>query len=388
MFSSQSSGAVNAAVNGAVNAVANVASGAANAATNAANNIFKSVNDAANNAAAVANNAAQNIPLFNSLIPIGNSPSGPSANNKPANNVANKPANASANAAANKANNRPANTNFFGNNQPNASKNNVNLGSNLRANSGSWFNPLYIFGIIVVIFLILFSVFNTQIKQGYEYISASIKKALNYPVDPDVISSVQPIMGVDQVTIAPEAPQDMTPSQKAMPEPSQQSIVERILPPSDHEVFNVAQNKFTYYDAEPLCKALGAELATYEQVKDAWGNGADWCNYGWVKGQMAIYPTQKETYDKLQSGPADERNACGTVGINGGYFDNPEFKYGVNCYGNKPSQSAHDQQELMAQGKAPKSPDTLKVDKMVAEYKNVADSLFVKPFNDEKWESN
>jgi hypothetical protein len=384
MFSSQSSGAVNAAVN----AVANVASGAANAATNAANNIFKSVNDAANNAAVVANNAAQNIPLFNSLIPIGNSPSGPSANNKPANNAANKPANALANAPANKANNRPANTNFFGSNQPNASKNNVNLGSNSRANSGSWFNPLYIFGVIVVIFLILFSVFNTQIKQGYEYVSASIKKALNYPVNPDVIAPVQPIMPVEQVTVTPEAPQDMTPSQKGMARPSHHSIVERILPPSGQEVFNVAQNKFTYYDAEPLCKALGAELATYEQVKDAWGNGADWCNYGWVKGQMAIYPTQKETYDKLQSGPADERGACGTVGINGGYFDNPEFKYGVNCYGNKPSQSAHDQQELMSQGKAPKSPDTLKVDKMVAEYKNEADSLFVKPFSNEKWASS
>jgi len=256
------------------------------------------------------------------------------------------------------------------------------------ANSGSWFNPLYIFGVIVIIFLILFSVFNTQIKQGYEYVSASIKKALNYPVNPDVIAPVQPIMPVEQVTVAPEAPQDMTPSQKAMPQPSHHSIVEKILPASGQEVFNVAQNKFTYYDAEPLCKALGAELATYEQVKDAWGNGADWCNYGWVKGQMAIYPTQKETYEKLQSGPADERGACGTVGINGGYFDNPEFKYGVNCYGKKPPQSAHDQQELMSEGKAPKSPDTLKVDKMVAEYKNEADSLFVKPFSNEKWASS
>jgi hypothetical protein len=154
-------------------------------------------------------------------------------------------------------------------------------------------------------------------------------------------------------------------------------------------VFNVSQNKFTYYDAEPLCNALGAELATYEQVKKAWNNGADWCNYGWVKGQMAVYPTQKQTYDKLQMGPADQRGACGTVGINGGYFDNPEFKYGVNCYGNKPSQSSHDEAMLMSQGKAPKTPATLKVDALRAEYINQADSMFVRPFNDSAWlESN
>jgi archaellum component FlaG (FlaF/FlaG flagellin family) len=54
--------------------------------------------------------------------------------------------------------------------------------------------------------------------------------------------------------------------------------------PGKKEVFNIADNKYTYSDAEPLCKAFGAELATYDQVKEAWNNGADWCNYGWVKG--------------------------------------------------------------------------------------------------------
>ena len=378
------SGAVNAAVNATVNAVntattgaANAVTNAANAATNAANDLFKTVNTAANNAA---NAVSQNIPLFNSLIPIGNSSSGPAAN-KPANNVpANKPAN---NVPANKpANNVPANkpANAAASAVAAAATNTV---ANLTNSKGSsWLSPLYMFGAVVILFLILFSVFNTQIKNGYEYIAASIKKSMGLYVNPDIIAPVQTTVGVPQVTVTPQAPQDMTPTQQGVP--SSHSIVERILPPSG-EVFNVAQNKFTYYDAEPLCKALGAELATYEQVKDAWGNGADWCNYGWVKGQMAIYPTQKGTYDKLQSGPADQRGACGTVGINGGYFDNPEFKYGVNCYGQKPSQSAHDQQELMSEGKAPRSPETLKVDKMVADFKDEADSLFVKPLNDQKW---
>ena len=225
---------------------------------------------------------------------------------------------------------------------------------------------------------------------GYQYIEVNIRRVLNMTVPPEVSAAVSPTIR-DQdnsdVTTGAEAPQDITPNEAGVHQNSAQAIVEKILPPGGNEVFNVSQNKFTYYDAEPLCNALGAELATYEQVKDAWSNGADWCNYGWVKGQMAVYPTQKQTYEKLQMGPADQRGACGVVGINGGYFDNPEFKYGVNCYGNKPSQTAHDEAMLMSQGKAPKTPETLKIDALTAEYKDQADALFVRPFNEQKWDS-
>jgi len=40
---------------------------------------------------------------------------------------------------------------------------------------------------------------------------------------------------------------------------------------------------------------------------------------------------------------------------------------------------------LMAEGKAPKSPETLKIDQMVREFESEKDSLFVKPFNNEQW---
>jgi hypothetical protein len=246
--------------------------------------------------------------------------------------------------------------------------------------------PLSIFAGLVVVFLVAFSFFNAQIKQGYEYVTSSFQQTMGLNTQPAVRAPVIPIQGtVTEVTAAPVPPQNITPSQAAQ---AHHSIVEKILPPSGGgEVFNISKNKFTYYDAQPLCKALGAELATYEQVKDAWGKGADWCNYGWVKGQMAVYPTQKDTYEKLQAGPDDQRMACGTTGINGGYFDNPDMLYGVNCYGKKPAQSAHDEDRLMDEGKIPKSPETLKVDQMVNEFKKEADSLFVKPFNDQKWYS-
>ena len=346
------SGAVAAIANaaaGAANAVVAAATGAVNAATNAANSMFTNITPK--------NNSKNS--SFNSLIPLGNS--SPSQIN------------------SNKANNRGNNAVGVSNAPPTFG----NFSTNSVASS-PWIYPLSIFAGLIVLFLIIFAVFNRQIKQGYEYITSSFQQSMGLNPQPAVMAPIIPVQGtVKEITVAPMPPQMETPSQhKAM----HNTIVEKVLPSSgSNEVYNVSQNKFTYYDAEPLCKALGAELATYEQVKDAWGKGADWCNYGWVKGQMAIYPTQKETYDKLQSGPEDQRMACGTAGINGGYFENPEMQYGVNCYGSKPSQSAHDEAQLMDEGKIPKSPETLKVDQMMNEFKTQKDSLYMKPFNDDKW---
>jgi hypothetical protein len=370
-------------VAGAVNAITNAAAGAAtavsgaiNAAANAAGNMFTNAprpnngllpnNAARANNGARANNAAKanngmksnnGGMTFNSLIPLGNASSPPPANMNRAPNIG--------------VNNAPP------------TFTNVSAG---HITKSPWFVPLSIFAGLVVLFLVAFSVFNAQIKHGYEYVTSSFQQAMGLNSQPAVMADIIPIQGdVKDITVAPVAPQDITPRQDAQ---LRNSIVEKILPQSgDDEVFNISKNKFTYHDAQPLCKALGAELATYEQVKDAWAKGADWCNYGWVKGQMAIYPTQKDTYDKLQTGPDDQRTACGTTGINGGYFDNPDMLYGVNCYGNKPSQSAHDEDRLMDEGKIPKSPETLKVDQMVNEFKKEADSLFVRPFNDKKWHS-
>lgn len=162
------------------------------------------------------------------------------------------------------------------------------------------------------------------------------------------------------------------------------AIVEKMLP-KKKEVFNVSSNKYMYADAEPLCRALGAELATYDQVKDAFDKGADWCNYGWTKGQLALYPTQKATWDKIQSGPEGQRMSCGRPGLNGGHFDNPELRFGVNCYGVKPAQSEHDA-STKAKG-YPISPDAMAFDKKVAQFRSEADHIDVLPFHDGAWTS-
>jgi hypothetical protein len=40
---------------------------------------------------------------------------------------------------------------------------------------------------------------------------------------------------------------------------------------------------------------------------------------------------------------------CGRPGINGGYFDNPEMRFGVNCFGAKPNENEADARNIMSQ---------------------------------------
>ena len=162
-------------------------------------------------------------------------------------------------------------------------------------------------------------------------------------------------------------------------------IVNKLVP-TRKQVFNVSENRYTFSDAEPLCKALGAELATYDQVKQSWDQGADWCNYGWIKGQGAVYPTQQSTFDSLQTGTSDdERLACGTVGVNGGYMDDPSLRFGVNCYGDKPVESEHDLKNMLQNRIPPLTPDVLEQTKKELKYKSEQGQIGVLPFRKGAW---
>ena len=100
--------------------------------------------------------------------------------------------------------------------------------------------------------------------------------------------------------------------------------------------------------------------------------------------KITIY-VNEDTYKKIQSGPEDQRMSCGNPGINGGYFDNPEMRFGVTCVGQKPAQKKHDESEI-AKG-APLSPDALAFDKKVNKFKSEADHIGINPFNTNKWSS-
>lgn len=145
------------------------------------------------------------------------------------------------------------------------------------------------------------------------------------------------------------------------------------------EVFNIKSNMFTYNEAELVCKAYGAELATLEQLVDAHQNGANWCNYGWTKEQLALYPIQEKFSKQLKKD--GKEGQCGLPGLNGGYFANPNIKFGVNCYGVKPDPSEserfkHDLNTLLVS-----KPEN----KKIQEIKGKIDELSVSPFNSDKW---
>lgn len=218
-------------------------------------------------------------------------------------------------------------------------------------------------GIFIILFIIVI-MFRQQIATGLEMAWEKIKEFL----------------GLSKPAVQPPPPQFVPEAQFF-----DQGAVEKVLP-GKKEVFNIAQNKYTYTDAEPLCKAFGAELATYDQVKDAWQSGADWCNYGWVKGQAAVFPTQESTFNNLQAGPEDQRMACGVPGVNGGYFDNPEIRFGVNCYGTKPSENEADARAIMAQN-GDLTPQALAFDRKVLNYKSEMGQIPVNPFKPGTWSS-
>ena len=243
--------------------------------------------------------------------------------------------------------------------------------------------PIVLFIAITAVAIYLIVTNKDKISASFNNLIQRTRSTFNQPSTPLVDASIPPVM---EVTESPTPPQNEIKTAVAqVTENKPTPLINTLLPIGTPEVFNVSKNDYPYYDAEPLCLALGAELATYDQVKEAWSKGADWCNYGWVKGQAAVYPTQEETWNKIQTGPEENRNVCGTVGVNGGYFENPEMKFGVNCFGVKPAQSEHDEEVLMKKGSIPQAVPTLEVDKKMKEFKAHADNLGVLPFNNHKW---
>ena len=161
----------------------------------------------------------------------------------------------------------------------------------------------------------------------------------------------------------------------SVPQPSPATVTPK------KEVFNIRDNIFTYDEAKAVCAAHSARLATIEEMIAAYKKGANWCSYGWTEGQMALYPTQKEYWAKLQM---DNRNSkqCGEPGLNGGFFENVDFKFGANCYGTKPSPKPNEL-EKSSVGDDLHNPYEAKIE----EYRQGANRFRISPFNEENWSS-
>jgi Extracellular link domain len=196
---------------------------------------------------------------------------------------------------------------------------------------------------------------------------------LQYFMGLDVIASLKNIFNGGEPTI------DIVVDQTAI---APISTVPEI--PFRKQVFNIPGNYYGYEDAKSLCTAYGARLANYEEIEDSYEHGGEWCNYGWSEGQMALYPTQKNTYDNLQNIKGHEHD-CGRPGINGGYIANPAVKFGVNCYGYKPKITTEEEEMMQNMTPYPKTAQDIAMEKRVDYWKTKLGEIIVSPFNYDTW---
>lgn len=178
------------------------------------------------------------------------------------------------------------------------------------------------------------------------------------------------------------------PAPTETPEPTATETPKKTVKPDPrNEVFNIRNNLYTYDEAKSVCSIYGAKLADYDQVEKAYSDGGEWCNYGWSEGQMALFPTQKDTWNKLQKTDR-AKNACGRPGINGGFIKNRRIRMGVNCYGKKPKPTTNEKNMMNAniEDKLPESAADKRLRTKIDLWKKNADKfLIMNSFNKKEW---
>lgn len=156
------------------------------------------------------------------------------------------------------------------------------------------------------------------------------------------------------------------------------------------EVFNVSENIYAYTDAEAVCKAFGADLATYEQIVAASQNGANWCNYGWSAEQRVLYPVQKSIWKKMQGNYGGNKGSCGVnwpsqfnnvnYGVQGGFQPNQNMQFGVNCYGIKQGPRAKESVKTILM-----SDSDIALSNKISQIQSNMENITLLPFNQNDW---
>ena len=287
-----------------------------------------------------------------------------------------------------------------------------NIYDTITNNLGKSFNSsnILIFIIILIVFFFLFSNLgnsdvdmtptpNNSSTNILEIILWSIfvflllANGLQYFFGIEATASVKNVDGKPEVGIElSEESKDFL--KKTLPEigESKKSKDERKqqLQEEKKEVFYIKDNVYTYDEAKAVCKAHDAELADYNQLEKTYNKGGEWCGYGWSKNQMILFPTQKDTWNKLQTIDGHE-NDCGRPGINGGYIENDKAKFGVNCYGVKRSPTDFElaMLEQMKKQQYPTSAQDKKFKENVNKFKDKIkeNKMIINPYNSTKWNS-
>ena len=158
-----------------------------------------------------------------------------------------------------------------------------------------------------------------------------------------------------------------------------QAPIATLSNPNLKQVFNIKENIYTLDDAGGVCGALGADVASINQLIDAHKSGADWCNVGWTSDGLAAYPIQYSTWKTLQDNEPNKRNICGDVGINLARND-PNLLYGVNCFGVKPEPKGNEKvRETVISDKQ------AALNAKIAQFRKNINAIGVGPFNNDTW---
>ena len=223
----------------------------------------------------------------------------------------------------------------------------------------SWVYLAMLFFIVLIIYGFHFEIVDWTYYEMYKYL-------------------IKPIRGDDDKKEDHDKKEKTTPSVADKIGKTTPSVADK------NEVFNIGNNLYTYEDAQSICTAYGARLATYDDIEQAYEAGGEWCNYGWSENQMIFFPTQKDTWQKLQKDPK-KKNNCGRPGINGGYMENPYVKFGVNCYGVKPKPKTSDlilKTQSVTSTVASPPPA---IDPNVQKWKSLLNTLSINYYNSNEW---
>ena len=250
-----------------------------------------------------------------------------------------------------------------------SSGSNTNINGNMSSTSGT----SSVITIVIAIFVILF-----------------LLNAIQYFFRVDIIKTIKDIISGDKPLEIIKDIQDLSRVSTNKPiDDSSTSRVAAVKAPVPElllrkQVFNIPQNSYVYDDAKALCTAYGARLATYQEVEAAYNDGGDWCNYGWSSDQMALFPTQQKKYDALQKIKGHE-NDCGRPGVNGGFIEDPNSRFGVNCYGYKPRMTPEEEEIMATQPLYPKTEKDIALEQRVKFWKDKLNNILVSPFNHNTW---
>ena len=99
---------------------------------------------------------------------------------------------------------------------------------------------------------------------------------------------------------------------------------------------------------------------------------------------MAYFPTQYDKWKNLLKIKGHEHD-CGRPGINGGYIDDPNIKFGVNCYGYKPKINSLGYDLMQNTTVYPKTQEEIDFERNVMKWKQKIPEISVAPFNNNRW---